>query len=78
MASDSPGQGGIAIQINFKSLSDVFIDLFSLSGQKVYSAKYRIGSDGLLELDLGLEQGLYIYKISGKDKTEQGKLYIVN
>jgi PKD repeat protein len=71
-------RGDIYLTINSGKTSAVVIDLFSSTGQLIYSAGERLkaGNNEIELHDVNLDDGIYLLKLSGQNHSETKKIII--
>ncbi len=69
-------KGKITIRSNL-NLGDVKLDVYNISGQKVYTSQLELSSGSPKVLDLNLSSGLYLVKFSTKDNISATKKIVI-
>ena len=72
----NPSNGLFYVELIDVEEEEIFIDIFSLNGQVVYSASLK-NDDSLNKIDLTeYKEGVYFYKIQGETIQSVGKMMI--
>jgi len=76
----NPSSGPVTFNISLPTDSKVVLDIFSITGKKIYSlfeGNLLKGQSAIL-MDYKLSSGIYIYRLQSEGKIKSGKLIINN
>ncbi|MBL7905002.1 MAG: T9SS type A sorting domain-containing protein [Bacteroidales bacterium] len=76
----NPFNGTTAVNVTLAGNSEVSVDVYSITGQKVTSKSYGHMSEGTHRIELnsaGLNTGIYFYTVKAGEKSSTGKMTVL-
>lgn len=72
----NPSSGSFTVELNSILTEDVYIDVYDLRGRRVYNNLYQGSNDFIQSIDLDVQSGMYLVKVSNGAFSETKKIII--